>query len=281
MVRRIVLAVLVVASLAGLTISFRSPTSGVLHDAQAYGADALRPFQVAAVRVARPFRDAYNYVDSLANAKSENKKLRKMLQDYRAQALLNASAVQQNNDFKKLLQFESGPQYPQDFRAVNAAVISFPSGASSEQIVIDAGSHSGIHLNTPVVSADGLVGKVTQVGHTTSVVTLLTDPDSAVPARDLKTHVSGLIRHGQGGTLILDRVSKDQVVNKGDWIITRGTVDRRYPDEYPYGIPIGRVVAVGTSDIASFLTVQVQPLADISSLDAVAALVPKHPRAKP
>ena len=281
MVRRAVLAVLVLVALALLTISFRSPTSGILHDAQSYGADVLRPFQVAAVRVARPFRDAYNYVDGLARAKSENKKLEKMVRDYRAQALLNASAVQQNNDFKKLLQFESGPQYPQDFRAINAAVISFPSGAFSQQVVIDAGSDSGIHLNTPVVSADGLVGKVTQVGHTTSVVTLLTDPNSAVPARDLKTHVSGLIRHGQGGTLILDRVSKDQVVNRGDWIITRGTVDRRYPDEYPYGIPIGRVVAVGTSDIASFLTVQVQPLADISSLDAVAALVPKHPRAKP
>jgi rod shape-determining protein MreC len=281
MVRRAVLAVLVIAALALLTISFRSPTSGVLHDAQSYGADALRPFQVAAVRVARPFRDAYSYVDSLARAKSENKRLKKMVQDYRAQALLNASAVQQNNDFKKLLHFESGPQYPRDFRAVNASVLSFPSGAFSQQIVIDAGSDSGIHLNTPVVSADGLVGRVTQLGHSTSVVTLLTDPNSAVPARDLKTHVSGLVRHGQGGTLILDRVSKDQIVKKGDWIITRGTVDRRYPDEYPYGIPIGRVVAVGTSDIASFLTVQVQPLASISSLDAVAALVPKHPRAKP
>ncbi|HKT44027.1 MAG TPA: rod shape-determining protein MreC, partial [Gaiellaceae bacterium] len=207
--------------------------------------------------------------------------LRKMVQDYRSSALLNASAVQQNDAFKRLLHFESGPQYPKDFRAVNTSVISFPSGAFSQQIEIDAGTDSGIHLNTPVVSADGLVGKVTTAGHTTSVVTLLTDPDSAVPARDLKTHVSGLIRHGQGGTLILDRVSKDQVVNKGDWIVTRGTVDRRYPDEYPYGIPIGRVVAVGTSDIASFLTVQVQPLADLSSLDAVAALVPKHPRAKP
>lgn len=281
MVRRIVLAVLVVVALALLTISFRSPTSGMLHDAQSYGADALRPFQVAAVRVARPFRDGYDYVDSLARAKSDNAKLRKMVEDYRAQALLNASAVQQNNDLKRLLHFEAGPQYPNDFRAVNASVISFPSGAFSQQIVIGAGSNSGIHLNTPVVSADGLVGKVTTVGHTTSTVTLLTDPNSAVPARDLKTRVSGLVRHGQGGMLILDRVSKDQVVDKGDWIITRGTVDRRYPDEYPYGIPIGRVVAVGTSDIASFLTVQVQPLADLSSLDAVAALVPKHPRATP
>lgn len=281
MVRRLVLAVLVLVALALLTISFRSPSAGVLHDAQSYGSAALRPFQIAAVRVARPFRDAYTYFDGLANAKSENAKLRKLVEDYRSSSLLAASDEQQNNELKKLLRFESGPQYPQDFRAVNTSVISFPSGAFSQQIEIDAGSTSGIHDNTPVVSADGLVGKVTQVGRSTSVVTLLTDPNSAVPARDLKTHVSGLIRHGQSGTLILDRVAKNQVVHDGDWIVTRGTVDRKYPDEYPYGIPIGRVVAVGTSDIASFLTVQVQPLADMSSLDAVAALVPKHARAKP
>jgi rod shape-determining protein MreC len=280
-VRRVVLAVLVVVALAMVTISFRSPNSGILHDAQSYGAAALRPFQVAAIRVARPFRDGYDYVDSLAGAKSENAKLRRMLRDYRSQALLNASAVQQNNELKQLLHFESGPSYPKNFRAVNASVLAFPSGSFSQQIVIDAGATSGIHLNTPVVSADGLVGKVTQVGHSTSVVTLLTDPNSAVPARDLKTHVSGLIRHGQGGTLILDRVAKDQVVSKGDWIVTRGTIDRRYPDEYPYGIPIGRVVSVGTSDIASFLTVEVQPLADLGSLDAVAALVPKGARGTP
>ena len=54
-------------------------------------------------------------------------------------------------------------------------------------------------------------------------------------------------------------------------VVTQGTVDRRYPDIYPYGIPIGRVITVGTSDIASFLTVQVAPLARFDSLDAVAA----------
>ena len=276
MVRRAVLAVLVIVALGLLTISFRSPTSGVLHDAQSYGASALRPFQVAAVRVARPFRDAYTYVDSLSKAKTDLAKYKKLTRNYRAQALLNAGAVQKLNDLERLMHYESGPTYPKDFRAVNAAVLSFPSGSDSEQIVIDAGTKSGVHLNTPVVGADGLVGRVTTPGRTTSVVTLLTDPDSAVPARDLKTRISGLIRHGQGGMLILDRVPKNAVVNPGDWIVTRGTVDRRYPDEYPYGIPIGRVVAVGTSDIASFLTVQVQPLADVDSLDSVAALVPKR-----
>jgi rod shape-determining protein MreC len=274
LVRRVVLAVLVLVALAMLTISFRSPTSGALHDVQGYGASALRPFQIAASRVARPFRDAYNYVDGLTSAKSQNAKLRAEVRAYRAEALRNAVAVKQNAELEALLRFEQGPRYPQDYRAVNTSVISYPSDQFAQQIVIDAGRNSGLHLNTPIVSADGLVGKVTQLGPSTAVVTLLTDPDSAVPARDLKTKVSGLIRHGQGTTLILDRVAKEQVVNKGDWIVTRGTVDRRYPDEYPYGIPIGRVVSVGTSDIASFLTVEVQPLAKLESLDVVAALVP-------
>ena len=276
MVRRAVLAVLVVAALALLTISFRSPTAGALHDLQGYGASALRPFQIAATRVARPFRDAYNYLDGLTSAKSQNAKLRAEVQRYRAEALRNAAAVKQNEELQALLKFEQGSRYPQDYRAVNASVVSFPSGTYSHQIVIDAGKDSGIHLNTPIVSADGLVGKVTQVGPSTAVVTLLTDPDSAVPARDLKTKVSGLLRHGQGNTLILDRVAKEQIVDKGDWIVTRGTVDRRYPDEYPYGIPIGRVVSVGTSDIASFLTVEVQPLAKLDSLEVVAALIPNR-----
>jgi len=282
MVCRAVLAILVIVALALLTISFRSPTSGILHDAQGYGSSALRPFEIAATRVARPFRDGYNYVSSLTSAKSELAKYKKMAHDYRAEALRNSAAVQENANLQALLNYESGPRYPQDFRAVNAAVVSFPSGPFAQQIVIDAGTNQGIHVNTPVVSADGLVGKVTDAGPSTSVVMLLTDPDSAVPGRDLKTHVSGLIRHGQGGTLILDRVSKNQVVNKGDWIVTRGTVDRQYPDEYPYGIPIGRVISVGTSDIASFLTVQVQPLAQLDSLDSVAALIPtKRARSHP
>ncbi len=114
---------------------------------------------------------------------------------------------------------------------------------------------------------------MTNVGPSSAVVTLITDPDSAVAARDLTSGVSGLIRHGQGSTLILDRVPKEQVVHKDDVIVTQGTRDRRYPDLYPYGIPIGTVINVGRTDIASYLTVQVAPFASLDSLDSVAALV--------
>jgi rod shape-determining protein MreC len=271
--RRLVLAVLVLAALALLTVSFRSPTSGALHNVQGTGASILRPFQVAAERVARPFRDAYGYFSGLADAKSENAKLKREVRALRAESTANLAGAQKATELERLLNYEQGPTYPADYRPVNTAVISFPTGPFAQQVAIAAGSGSGIGINTPVVSPDGLVGRVTNVGPSTSVVTLITDPDSAVAARDLTSGVSGLIRRGQGSTLILDRVPKEQVVQKGDVIVTQGTRDRRYPDLYPYGIPIGRVLSVGRFDIASYLTVQVQPFASLDSLDSVAALI--------
>ena len=70
-------------------------------------------------------------------------------------------------------------------------------------------------------------------------------PTATCPRATSRAASAGLIRHGQGNTLVLDRVSKEQNVKKGDIIVTQGTVDRRYPSIYPYGIPIGRVHHVG------------------------------------
>jgi len=275
MVRRAVLAALVIVALALLTVSFRSPTSGALHDVQGAGASVLRPFQVAAERVARPFRDVYGYFSGLATAKSENKKLKRELHDWQAIASSYAANARKAGDLEKLMHFEQGAQYPQNYRAVNTTVTSYPSGPFAQQVTIAAGTNSGIHKGTPVVSAEGLIGSVTNAFPSTAQVTLLTDADSAVPARDVTHGVTGLIHHGQGSSLILDLVPKELKVAKGDIIVTLGTVDRRYPDLYPSGIPVGRVQSVGVSDTASYLTVEVTPFAHFESLDAVAALIKK------
>jgi rod shape-determining protein MreC len=271
--RRVVLTVLVLAALTMLTISFRSPTAGALHDAQGVAATALRPFQIAATRVARPFRDAYDYLDGLTAAKSENAKLEQQVRQLRSQLIAAEAAAAKTPSLARLLRYEQSRTFPRGFRAVNANVISFPAGPFSQQIAIDAGRDKGIAVNAPVVSGDGLVGRVTNVFSHSSLVTLLTDAQSYVAARDLKTGVRGLVHRGSGGTLVLDQVAKQLPVGKGDPIVTDGTHNARYPDLYPYGIPIGSVASVGISDTASFLQVQVAPYADIGSLDSVAALV--------
>jgi rod shape-determining protein MreC len=263
---------LVLASLVLLTISFRSPTSGALHDLEGAGSTVLRPFQIAATRVAQPFRDAYDYVDGLANAKSENAQLKKRLAEVQAQEIKYQEEAKRDPQLRRAAHYIEGPTFPHGYRAVTARVISPAAGPFARSLVITAGSNFGIQKDSPVVSGDGLVGLVSNVYADTSVVTLLSDPLSVVPAVDVRTNASGVV-HPSAGGLILDQVPKQLPVRVGDGLVTQGTIDRCYPDLYPHGIPIGRVTYAHATDTASFLQVELQPFADLSSLQAVSVLV--------
>jgi rod shape-determining protein MreC len=273
--RRIVVVGLVLLSLVLITVSFRETSNGPLHGAQNVGATILRPFEIATDRVARPFRDAYNWFDGLVTARSENQKLKAEVQDLRQKYTAARSSLNENVTLKRLLEYESGASFPQDYRPVNASVIAQPPSDVQQHIVISAGSDQGIRKDDPVVTADGLVGKVTAVFSSLSRVTLLTDATSAVAATDLTTGAYGLMQHGAGGgaQLILARVPKTEIVTEGDYIITAGTQLGALPDIYPKGIEIGRVTSVDQNDVDTFKQIQVEPFADFTSLDAVAVLV--------
>ena len=271
--RRGVVVGLVVLSLILITISFRESSTGPLSGVQAAGATVLRPFEVAAERVARPFRDVYGYFAGLVHVKRENGRLKAEVNQLRQQAELGQSARAQNARLRDQLHFVDSPLFPSDYSAVNTRIIGWRS-EFDDQVVIAAGRDHGIRQETPVVTSDGLVGSVTQVIGDSALVTLITDQSSAVQARDQNSGAFGLVRHGQGqGSLIVDRVTKDKQVTAGDVIVTAGTRSSKYPSLFPAGIPIGWVTSVGQSDTAPYKQIQIQPYVDFTSLDAVTALI--------
>ena len=264
---------LVLLSLILITFSFRASSSGALHRVESTGVTVLRPFEVAAERVARPFRDVYGYFRGLVHAKSENTRLREQVNQLRQQALQGKFAQEQNKQLRSQLGFIDSPLFPQDYRPVNTRIISW-SGEFDQQVVIAAGSAQGLREDTPIVTQDGLVGRVTDETGNAAHVTLLTDESSAVPALDQKTGATGLVRHGEGeGSLVLDYVPKESNVQEGDVIVTAGTQSKRYPSLFPGGIQIGVVTSVGQSDTALYKQIQINPYVDFSGLDAVTALI--------
>jgi rod shape-determining protein MreC len=268
---------LVLLSLVLITVSFRS---SALDGVQGTAASILRPFEVAADRVTRPFRDAVSWSRGLVDAKSENQKLRKQLALYRQQLILDEGAVQENVQLRAALNYH-GPASIANFRQVRAAVVVNPQSPIDQSVEIAAGSHDGLRAgNVVVASSGGLVGTVARVVGGEARVTLLTDDQSAVTAADL-THPSavGVIKRGGGGSdvLILDRVSKNENVNVGDTIITAGTLGPgALPSMFPRGIPVGTVTSQSNSDVNPFKNIQVSPLVDFTSLQSVIVLVPKR-----
>src|SRR5262245_62343062 len=102
--RRLVVGVLVLASLVLITLSFRSGESGPLTGVQSAGAAALRPFAVGLERIAQPFRDAYEWADGLFTARDEAEKLREENRLLRQQAIQSQFALQENRYLREQLQ---------------------------------------------------------------------------------------------------------------------------------------------------------------------------------
>jgi rod shape-determining protein MreC len=273
--RRVVVAILTVLSLALVTVYFRESDGGFLHGVQSTGASVLRPFEIAADRVASPFEDAASWFGGLLHAKSDNKKLRKEIDRLRAQAILNQSVLLENRQLKQLLDYLNSPRYPEDYRPVTARVIARSPGSFGRQIVVAAGKNAGIVRNDAVVTAEGLVGLVTQAASNVARVTLLNDQSSAVSVLDIATNASGIAQRGLAGSLSVDRVTKDQVVNRGDVLVTAGWRSGDLSSLYPRGIQVCEVTQVGQSDTDLYKQIQCDPFVDFSALEAVIVLVPK------
>jgi rod shape-determining protein MreC len=187
------------------------------------------------------------------------------------------SAAEQNRTLKASLHYISGPRIPRDFRPVTAEIISKPPSEFEQRVVVAAGSANGIHEDDPVVTADGLVGKVTKVASHQAQVTLLTDEDTAVSAIDIDTRAEGVVKHGHGpgSNLFLDLVPKAERVVRNNRIVTAGWHQGQLSSIYPKGIPIGIVSSASFPSTDLYASVQVTPYVDFSALDSVIVLVKK------
>jgi rod shape-determining protein MreC len=273
--RRLVVGILSVLSLALVTVYFRESDGGFLHGLQSTGASVLRPFEVAADRVASPFEDAASWFGGLLHAKSDNKKLRKEVEQLRAQGIVNLAALRENAQLKQQLKYLESPRYPEDYRPVVARVIARAPSQFAQQIVVSAGKNQGITKHDAVVTAEGLVGEVTKVASNVAQVTLLTDDSSAVSVLDIRTNASGIAQQGISDSLTVGQVTKAQVVNRGDVLVTAGWRSGDLSSLYPRGIQVCQVTQVGQSDTDLYKQIQCDPFVHFSTLEAVIVLVRK------
>jgi rod shape-determining protein MreC len=269
--RRAVLGVLVALSLILLTVYFGEAPGGRLHSVQRGFLTALSPIQDGASKALKPVRDLFSGIGETLHARGQLAGLRKQDEILRQQVTNLQAQARRGAEALKLLHLDA--TYSLDrYNPVSADIVGQSPTLWYSTVLIDKGSGAGVQVDDPVVDADGLVGKVTQVTPTISQVTLITDQSSAVAARDPQAGVYGIIQAkvGDPQSLQLQDLAANANVNQGDYVVTAGTVSAADPSLFPPGIPIGQV----TSSPNGTLTTQadVRPLANLRELDTVQVL---------
>lgn len=128
---------------------------------------------------------------------------------------------------------------------------------------LSAGARAGVRPGDALVTADGLVGRVTEVWPTLSRAALLTDPNLAIACEIESTGVNGILRFSLAPTprLVMTAVPLADTVLLGQRLVTSDLSLR-----FPRGIPVGRVVALRRDENGLMQEAEVAPAARLSRL---------------
>jgi rod shape-determining protein MreC len=276
--RRAVLALLVGVSLILLTAYFGESPSSPLHTVQRGIVEVLSPVQEGASKALKPVRDVAGWFSDTFKAKSQRDQLLKEVQTLRAQNAKLQQAVIQNAQLQKEVGLDNSIDIS-SYQPVGAHVISRDPTLWYATIEVDKGSDDGVRVDDPVVGDGALVGKVSTVAPTVSVVTLITDHSYAVTAQvqdqfgDTGVLVPAV---GNPNQLLLQYLPPHAPIQVGQQVVTAGFKSGPLDSLYPSGIPIGQVSNANQNDLLNNRQVQVNPAADLRHLDAVQVLTHNH-----
>jgi len=182
----------------------------------------------------------------------------------RSQVLERREIIQENARLKQLFDFKRSFI----FSSIAANVIGRDPTNWSSSIVIDRGKKDGLQPGMPVVNSLGVVGKVSEVGSSTSRVLLLTDPNFSVAALVQRNRENGLVAGTLTGTCRMKYLSYDANVKVGDRVITS-----KLSSAFPEGLLIGVVTKVEESQSSPTLECLVNPMVSLSQVEEVLVIL--------
>ena len=158
-----------------------------------------------------------------------------------------------------------------DFKTLAASVTGRESGNYSRVLTLDVGTEDGVAVNMPVVTSDGVVGRITEVGVNWSRVTTILESGTLIGAYIERTNevavCEGVFALSGEGLMSLNYVKADSPAQVGDRVLSSG-----YGSVYPRGLVIGYIEEIKVDPFTRGMSVTVRCAADYSELSRVMVL---------
>jgi rod shape-determining protein MreC len=201
-----------------------------------------------------PRRELLRQIDSL---RREN-------QELKAQQSQAAAVARENDQFRALFNWQK--QSPWQLKPAN--VVMRDPANWWRTVQIDLGSRDGLRENLPVMTSDGLIGRVASVGLTRAQVILIGDPNCRVSARveDPANDIGVLGAGGplDGSLVQMTYLSSSANLKPGLKVVTSGQ-----GGVFPKGIRIGQIVDSQTVEFGLYTSARVKLWANLGALEQV------------
>ncbi len=225
---------------------------------------AIDPLVGAQSWFATRYQAVYDFFTAPRDVQSlsaRNAELENEVSQLQAQVIQLKQQVSQTEVLYSLLDFAR--QRPEN-KYVAASVIGRDPSPFLHYVIIDHGSDDGIQYGMPVVTQQGLVGRVDAVTASAARIQLITDPSSSINIRLESAGVEGIAAGSVTGDISLEMVGLSVNLNAGDLVLTSGL-----GGDFPADILVGQLLAPSHEQNSLFQSAAIQPVVDFAKLRAV------------
>lgn len=201
----------------------------------------------------------------VASLRQRNLELEGEVAELQAQVIQLQQEVGKTQILAALVDFE---QANPENKYLSAAVIGRDPSPFLHYVIINRGSNDGILRGMPVVTNQGLIGRVDAVIADASRIQLITDPASSVNVRLQNAETEASLVGSVTGDVTLQLIPQDINVQPGDLVLTSGL-----GGGYPPDLIIGQVGNVRSRDFDLFQQATVQPVVDFNRLEVVLVII--------
>jgi rod shape-determining protein MreC len=256
----LVLALVLFVQVLGLAMQIkRQGEDGEMKLLRFWAVAAIAPIEKGVVHSQNWAHSSWTNYVNVGEVRRQNESLREQVEQLRMEQVRLREDANQARRIQSLLAFKE--QFIS--KTIAAQVIGTSGSELSRIIYIDRGSNDGIKPNMPVITPEGIVGKVLRVYGSTAQVLEINDQTSGVGAILVNARLQGILKGSPNGDITLNYVMADEKVAAGDQVVTSGG-DRIFPK----GLPIGTIDSVSLGR-DSFLNLRLKPSANLNRLEEV------------
>jgi rod shape-determining protein MreC len=219
----------------------------------------VRHLRAMALGTAGSIQETFSFIPNLANLRHENEALRRTNMQLADEVNLLREARLENIRLRSMVALKDSTS----FHYIAGKVIAKSMNLLRNTMTLHIGEKDGVQVGNPVVTGDGLVGKVIAVSGGYAIVQSMLNVDFRASGKVQRSRVDGIVAW-DGKTLILKNVVKSMDVRVGDAVITS-----EYSSAYPSGIKLGIVSDVSEIPGSLFHSIKIAPTVDFVQVEEV------------